>query len=64
MYVIVSQIRKKSSAQDIRASSTAVGMIGIVFLVVTLGSLVLLDITSIKRDVGVMIGNLREYFGP
>ncbi|XP_060598566.1 uncharacterized protein LOC132752265 [Ruditapes philippinarum] len=59
-----STIRKKSSAPDDRPSATAVGYVGLASIIFTLGAMALLDITTVFRDVRVMIKNLREYFQP
>jgi hypothetical protein len=63
-YFCFIQIRKKSSAPDDRPSATAVGYVGLASIIFTLGAMALLDITTVFRDVRVMIKNLREYFQP
>ncbi|XP_033759642.1 mucin-1-like [Pecten maximus] len=45
-----SEKRKKTSMNDDRASARGVGLIGVVMLVLLMGGLVLMDLTTIKRD--------------
>ncbi|OWF52322.1 hypothetical protein KP79_PYT00606 [Mizuhopecten yessoensis] len=42
--------RKKTSMNDDRASARGVGLIGVAMLVILMGGLVLMDLTTIKRD--------------
>ncbi|XP_046326844.2 uncharacterized protein LOC124111242 isoform X1 [Haliotis rufescens] len=52
-------IRKKTSAADDRPSSQTMGYFGITMITVTLGGLVLLDCTSMLRDLKIMMYNLQ-----
>ncbi|KAK6173447.1 hypothetical protein SNE40_016894 [Patella caerulea] len=53
-------IRKKISAADSRPSSSAIGIVGVVFIITGLGMVILLDIPKIVRDFRMMRGNLDE----
>lgn len=56
------QIRKKVSAKDDRASATTVGWAAVVWLGTMIGAIVLLDISSVVRDLKVLVNNLRQVF--
>ncbi|KAL4218268.1 hypothetical protein ACF0H5_023004 [Mactra antiquata] len=54
-----SSIRKKTSAPDDRTSAQAVGYVGLVFLVVSLCSIVLLDVGTLVREMKIFCNALR-----
>lgn len=53
-------IRKKISVQDPRPSAKAVGASGIVILVIVFGGLILLDLTTLKREIEFFLSNVRN----
>ncbi|XP_053382488.1 uncharacterized protein LOC128549565 [Mercenaria mercenaria] len=57
-------IRSKSSAKDGRTEAAAVGIVGVVFLVAMMCTMVLLDLTTLARDIRMLMGNLRQVFQP
>ncbi|XP_060584538.1 uncharacterized protein LOC132740611 [Ruditapes philippinarum] len=59
-----STVRAKSSAKDHRTEAAAVGIVGVVFLVSIVGAIFLLDLTTIARDVRMLLGNLRQLYQP
>ncbi|XP_060584454.1 uncharacterized protein LOC132740549 [Ruditapes philippinarum] len=59
-----STLRAKSSAKDDRSEAAAVGIVGVVFLVSLVGAIFLLDLTTIARDVRMLLGNLRQVYQP
>jgi hypothetical protein len=58
------QVRAKSSAKDHRTEAAAVGIVGVVSLVSIVGAIFLLDLTTIARDVRMLLGNLRQLYQP
>ncbi|XP_045181541.2 uncharacterized protein LOC123540515 [Mercenaria mercenaria] len=59
-----STIRKKTSAKDDRPSATAVGYVGLASIIVFISAMALLDITTLFRDMKILMSNLREVFQP
>ena len=56
------QKRKKTSASDNRPTAVGIGYVALAFLVCTIGSLFLLDLTSLGRDLRQLRANLRDMF--
>ncbi|KAL4217782.1 hypothetical protein ACF0H5_022520 [Mactra antiquata] len=55
-------IRKKISASDDRPQATTVGTVAIVWLGVMVGAIIILDISSVIRDVKMLVSNVRSLF--
>ena len=56
------QIRKKTSAQDLRPVPTAVGYVAIVFLVIVLGLIVVMDIPTFIRQFRELCAHISSYY--
>ncbi|XP_067657197.1 uncharacterized protein [Haliotis asinina] len=57
---ISATVRKRISVPDYRPSAQSIGYVGILVLVASLGSIVVLDFTSLLRDIKVAVANLRK----
>ncbi|KAH3788284.1 hypothetical protein DPMN_154783 [Dreissena polymorpha] len=57
------QQRKLNSVPDNRSSAKAVGLVGMIFLVLILGAIFVFDIGNIIRDLKTLRDNLRQGFG-
>ncbi|XP_052251351.1 uncharacterized protein LOC127858336 isoform X1 [Dreissena polymorpha] len=60
---LTSTYRKLNSMPDNRPSAKAVGVVGMIFLVLTLGTIFVVDIGNIIRDLKTLCDNLRQGFG-
>ncbi|XP_071090195.1 uncharacterized protein [Haliotis cracherodii] len=58
---ISATVRKRISVPDSRPSAQSIGYVGILVLVASLGSIVVLDFTTLMRDVKVAVVNLRKF---
>ncbi len=57
---ISASVRKRISIPDYRPSAQSIGYVGVLVLVTTLGSIVALDFTTLLKDVGSGLGNLKR----
>ncbi|XP_052225930.1 uncharacterized protein LOC127841277 [Dreissena polymorpha] len=57
-----STTRKLNSAEDQRPSAKAVGVVGLVFLVITLGGIFLLDLKTLADAFRTLLDNVRQPF--
>ncbi|XP_060598568.1 uncharacterized protein LOC132752266 [Ruditapes philippinarum] len=54
-------IRTKTSATDDRPSATAVGVVGLVFLIAALGSIALLDFAALINDIRILCRTIKAF---
>lgn len=57
-----STIRKLTSAEDRRPSATGIGILGIVIITVTCGSVCLMDAATLFRDLKTLTENVKSAF--
>ena len=55
-----STVRRLTSAEDTRPSAQSIGYLGVGFIVVILGSIVVIDLNGLVRDVKVLVRNLKQ----
>ncbi|XP_052816389.1 uncharacterized protein LOC128242963 isoform X2 [Mya arenaria] len=58
----LSATRKLISAPDYRTAAKAIGYVGVAFLVVSLGSIFLLDVPTLLNDAKMLVENMRNVF--
>ena len=56
-------VRRKTSALDPRPSAQGVGWVGVSFATTLLLAICLLDVASLKRDLCMLVSNVRGFFG-
>ena len=55
-------VRRKTSATDPRPSAQGVGWLGVSFASALLVAVCILDVTSLKRDLGTLVSNVKDIF--
>ena len=55
-----STVRRLTSAEDTRPSAQSIGYLGVCLIVVILGSIVVIDLNGLVRDLKVLVRNLKQ----